>query len=71
MNYHEDYAVADTRRAILDARNRGTTVFGLAIDFEDHEYLAEIFGETGYVYVRDPHSLGRQLVRSIASMLRG
>jgi nitric oxide reductase NorD protein len=71
MNYHEEYAVADTRRAILDARNRGTTVFGLAIDFEDHQYLAEIFGEAGYVYVRDPHSLGRQLVRSIASMLRG
>ena len=71
MNYHEEYAVADTRRAILDARNRGTTVFGLAIDFEDHEYLAQIFGTAGYVYVRDPHSLGRQLVRSIASMLRG
>lgn len=71
MNYHEDYAVADTRRAILDARNQGTTVFGLAIDFEDHEYLAQIFGTAGYVYVRDPHSLGRQLVRSIASMLRG
>jgi nitric oxide reductase NorD protein len=71
MNYHEDYAVADTRRAILDARNQGTTVFGLAIDFEDHAYLAQIFGTAGYVYVRDPHSLGRQLVRSIASMLRG
>jgi nitric oxide reductase activation protein len=71
MNYHEAYAVADTRRAVLDARNQGTTVFGLAIDFEDHEYLAEIFGVSGYVYVRDPHSLGRQLVRSIASMLRG
>jgi nitric oxide reductase NorD protein len=70
MNYHEDYAVADTRRAILDARNQGTTVFGLAIDFEDHEYLAEIFGTAGYVYVRDPHSLARQLVGSIASMLR-
>jgi nitric oxide reductase NorD protein len=71
MDYHEDYAVADTRRAILDARNQGTTVFGLAIDFEDHEYLARIFGTAGYVYVRDPHALGRQLVRSIASMLRG
>lgn len=70
MNYLEDYAVADTRRAILDARNRGTTVFGLAIDFEDHAYLAQIFGIAGYVYVRDPHALGRQLVRSIASMLR-
>jgi nitric oxide reductase NorD protein len=70
MNYHEEYAVADTRRAVLDARNQGTAVFGLAIDFEDHAYLAELFGASGYVYVRDPHSLGRQLVRSIASMLR-
>jgi nitric oxide reductase NorD protein len=70
MNYHEEYAVADTHRAILDARNQGTTVFGLAIDFEDHEYLVPIFGASGYVYVRDPHSLGRQLVHSIASMLR-
>ena len=70
MAYHEEYAVADTRRAILDARNQGTAVFGLAIDFEDHEYLAEIFGASGYVYVRDPHALGRQLVRSISSMLR-
>ena len=70
MGYHEDYAVADTRRAVLDARNHGTNVFSLAIDFEDHEYLAEIFGDAGYVYVRDPHALGRQLVRSIAAMLR-
>lgn len=68
--HDEEYAVADTRRAVLDAGNQGTTVFGLAIDFEDDEYLAEIFGESGYVYVRDPHALGRQLVRSIASMLR-
>lgn len=70
MGYHEEYAVADTRRAVLDARNQGTNVFSLAIDFEDHEYLAEIFGDAGYVYVRDPHALGRQLVRSIAAMLR-
>lgn len=70
MGYHADYAVADTRRAVLDARNQGTHVFSLAIDFEDHEYLAEIFGGAGYVYVRDPHALGKQLVRSIAAMLR-
>ena len=42
---------------------------GLAIDFEDHDYLAQIFGAPGYVYVRDPHAMGRQLIRSIASML--
>lgn len=69
--YHERYAVADSRRAVLDAQNRGATVFALAIDFEDHEYLAAIFGPSGYVYVRNPHALGRQLLRSIASMLRG
>ncbi|HYC49544.1 MAG TPA: VWA domain-containing protein, partial [Gemmatimonadaceae bacterium] len=70
IGYHEEYAVADSRRAILDARNQGTRVFGLAIDFEDHDYLAEIFGASGYVYVRDPHSLGKQLLRSIGQMLR-
>ena len=71
MAYHERYAVADSRRAVLDAQNRGATVFALAIDFEDHEYLDEIFGPAGYVWVRNPHALGRQLLRSIASMLRG
>ena len=70
IGYHEEYAVADSRRAVLDARNQGTNVFGLAIDFEDHAYLAGIFGTSGYVYVRDPHSLGKQLLRSIAQMLR-
>jgi nitric oxide reductase activation protein len=55
---------------VLDARNQGANVFGLAIDFEDHAYLAGIFGTSGYVYVRDPHSLGKQLLRSIAQMLR-
>jgi nitric oxide reductase NorD protein len=71
VGYHEEHAVADSRRAVLDARNRGTAVFGLAIDFEDHAYLAQIFGASGYVYVRDPHALGRQLLRSIASLVRG
>ena len=70
VGYHEEYAVADSRRAILDARNDGIVVFALAIDFEDHEYLAEVFGTSGYVYVRDPHSLGRQLLTSIASLVR-
>ena len=70
VGYHEEYAVADSRRAILEARNAGVVVFALAIDFEDHEYLADVFGESGYVYVRDPHSLGRQLVRSIAALVR-
>jgi nitric oxide reductase NorD protein len=68
--YDEEFGVADTRRAILDARNRGTTVFGLAIDPEDHSYLTELFGPSGYVWVRDPHALGRQLLRSISMMLR-
>ena len=70
IGYHEEYAVADSRRAILDARNQGTNVFGLAIDFEDHAYLADMFGGAGYVYVRDPHSLGKQLLRAISQMLR-
>ena len=68
--YDEEFGVADTRRAILDARNRGITVFGLAIDPEEHGYLAELFGDSGYVWVRDPHALGRQLLKSISMMLR-
>lgn len=69
--YEGRYAVEDTRRAILDARQQDIKVFGVTIDRDAQDYIAHLFGPGGYAMVHKPEHLStalpaiyRQLVRS-------
>lgn len=51
--YHGEYALADTRQAILEARRKGVVPFCLTIDQTEHAYLARLYGDGNYVFIDD------------------
>ncbi len=59
--YEERYAIEDTRRAILDARQQEIKVFGVTIDSEAHHYIAHLFGRGAYAMVHKPEHLSLAL----------
>ncbi|MEO7456790.1 MAG: VWA domain-containing protein [Gemmatimonadaceae bacterium] len=70
--YYLDYGVADSRRAVLDARAAGVHPYCITVDpGEPGEYLADIFGKTGYLVVRRPEQLPQALVRSVQMLIPG
>jgi nitric oxide reductase NorD protein len=71
IDYYEGrFGIEDTRRAVLEARRAGVTVFGVTVDRDAQSYFPHLFGRGGYAIVgqvaRLPAALPaiyRQLVR--------
>ncbi|MCB1856304.1 MAG: hypothetical protein KDI05_15560 [Halieaceae bacterium] len=59
--YEGRYAIEDTRRAILDARQQELRVFGITIDRDAEHYIAHLFGRGGYAMVHKPEHLSQAL----------
>ncbi|KFG69063.1 VWA domain-containing protein [Microvirga sp. BSC39] len=71
IDYYEGrFGIEDTRRAVMEARRAGVTVFGVTVDREAQSYFPTLFGRGGYAIVNQvaklPSALPaiyRQLVR--------
>ena len=59
--YGGEYGIADTRKALLEARGRGVRTFCLTIDAEAREYMPRLFGRDNYVTLADVAALPRRL----------
>ncbi len=58
----KEYAVHDTRMALLEARRLGITPFCLTVDRAGHDYLKTMMGgDMGYEVVADIHTLPERL----------
>ncbi|MEE1609835.1 nitric oxide reductase activation protein NorD [Microvirga sp. CF3016] len=69
-HYEGRFGIEDTRRAVMEARRAGVTVFGVTVDREAQSYFPHLFGRGGYAIVGQvaklPSALPaiyRQLVR--------
>ncbi|MGV8939637.1 MAG: nitric oxide reductase activation protein NorD [Allorhizobium sp.] len=52
IDYYEGrFALEDTRRAIVDARRSGVSVFGVTVDRDAQSYVPALFGRNGYALV--------------------
>jgi nitric oxide reductase NorD protein len=60
-HYEGRYGIADTRRAVQDARRSGIAVFCVAIDRKEQAHLPLLFGRGGYAIVGDPARLSAAL----------
>jgi nitric oxide reductase NorD protein len=60
-DYKGQYAIEDTRKALLEARGAGIYPFCITIDKSAHEYLAHMFGRGNYVFVDNVPSLPAKL----------
>ena len=61
--YEGRYAIEDTRRAIMDARQQELKVFGITIDRDAQQYITHLFGRGGYAMVQKPKHLSLALPR--------
>ena len=52
-HYEGRYGIADTRRAVQEARRAGLAVFCVAIDRKAQDYLPLLFGRGGYAIIGD------------------
>ncbi|WJW75448.1 VWA domain-containing protein [Thiohalobacter sp. IOR34] len=59
--YEGRYGIEDTRHAIRQARQLGLQPFCVTIDEQGNEYLPHLFGSGGYVVIRKPSELPREL----------
>lgn len=67
-HYEGRFGIEDTRRAILEARRKGLTVFGVTIDRTAQDYFPALFGRGGYAIVGDLSRLSRALPRIYQSL---
>ena len=61
-HYEGRYGVEDTRMALLEARRAGLRPFCVTIDQEANDYLPYLFGKDGFILIRRPEALPRQLL---------
>ena len=59
--YEGRYAIEDTRRAIMDARQQELKVFGITIDRDAQDYITHLFGRGGFAMVQKPEHLALAL----------
>ena len=61
-DYKGQYAIEDTRKALLEAKGAGVHPFCITIDKSAHDYLAHMFGQRNYIFVNDVNSLPIKMV---------
>ena len=70
--YFVDYAIQDSRQAVMSARLQGIHPFCITVDAAEGEtYLGEIFGSTGYRVVSKPAQLSQALLLAVQRMIGG
>ena len=67
-HYEGRFGIEDTRKAILEARRKGLSVFGVTIDRKAQDYFPALFGRGRYAIVGDVAKLSRALPRIYQSL---
>lgn len=50
-DYKGDYAIEDTRHALLEAKAKGIHPFCITIDRQAHEYMDHMYGDVNYIFI--------------------
>ena len=66
-DYKGDYAIEDTRHALIEAKAIGVHPFCITIDKHAHDYMAHMYGEVNYIFLNDV----KQLPARMPSIYRG
>ncbi|NDY42052.1 VWA domain-containing protein, partial [Dissulfurirhabdus thermomarina] len=59
--YKGPYAIEDTRKALIEAKEQGVKPFCITIDREGRDYLPHMYGEVNYVVVPEVNLLHRRI----------
>ena len=50
-HYKGDYAIEDTRHALIEAKAAGVHPFCITVDRQAHEYISHMYGEVNYIFI--------------------
>ncbi len=56
-DYKGEYAIEDTRHALIEAKMAGIHPFCITIDQHAHEYMAHMYGEVNYIFIDNVRKL--------------
>ena len=70
-HYEGRHGIEDSRRAVIEARRTGQSVFGITVDREGRDWFQRIFGQGGFAVVREPDKLTQALPRIYAQIVGG
>ncbi len=60
-DYKGDYAIEDTRHALIEAKTKGIHPFCITIDHQAHDYIAHMYGEVNYIFIDDVNKLPNRI----------
>ena len=60
-DYKGDYAIEDTRHALIEAKTSGIHPFCITIDRQAHEYISHMYGEVNYIFIDDVGKLPQRI----------
>ncbi len=61
-DYKGDYAIEDTRKALMEARGTGIHTFCITVDREAHDYLPQMFGRGNYIFIDEIDKLPMRMI---------
>ncbi len=61
-DYKGEYAIEDTRKALMEARGSGIHTFCITVDREAHEYLPQMFGRGNYIFIDEIDKLPMRMI---------
>jgi len=56
-DYKGEYAIEDTRHALIEAKAAGIHPFCITIDKQAHDYIGRMYGEVNYIFVDEVRKL--------------
>ena len=60
-DYKGEYAIEDTRHALIEAKAAGIHPFCITIDKQAHDYISHMYGEVNYIFVDEVRKLPMRL----------
>lgn len=69
-DYKGEYAIEDTRHALLEARADGIHPFCITIDRQAHEYMGHMFGERNYILIDEVRKLPGRMTEMYRTLTR-
>ena len=69
-DYSGDYAIEDTRMALLEARKHGIDTFCITVDREASEYLPRMYSHSSWIVMDDVNSLPKKISRIYGGLTR-
>ena len=61
-DYKGDYAIEDTKKALMEARGSGLHTFCITVDREAQEYLPQMFGTGNYIFIDEIDKLPARMI---------